>query len=307
MTPTTPTAAPGAAEFQKRPVNIWAIQWTGENLDAVMSFCSGNATYELMFRDNSEIVISTLEDGADKVAKHVADKGDWIIRGIKGEFYPCKPDIFEATYTAPPPPVGELHDEDMAQAMQESSYRAGAQAGYSLGVDDDRFGLQKLLSAHAYPRPTSSPLATVTFSASPEFERVMEILRSWKSAQDYTEQYSHLPEARDDISGAWESVIQARDAALALTPVVGAPQAAVDAVPNNPTNLPESLGETVHEALVGALQVRGYRADGDNVALARRTHLMAMEDRDLINMQKLLINKLKERTPPPEGGIGEPS
>ncbi len=42
--------------------------------------------------------ILTLEDGPNGEAKHVADPGDWIIRGIKGEFYPCKPDIFEATY-----------------------------------------------------------------------------------------------------------------------------------------------------------------------------------------------------------------
>lgn len=38
------------------------------------------------------IVIPTLE------GEHLASPGDWIIRGVKGEFYPCKPDIFEATY-----------------------------------------------------------------------------------------------------------------------------------------------------------------------------------------------------------------
>lgn len=42
--------------------------------------------------------VRTLEDGADGRAKHVADVGDWIIRGVKGEMYPCKPDIFAATY-----------------------------------------------------------------------------------------------------------------------------------------------------------------------------------------------------------------
>ena len=43
-------------------------------------------------------MIYTLEDGPDRRAKHFADIGDWIIRGVKGEYYPCKPDIFEATY-----------------------------------------------------------------------------------------------------------------------------------------------------------------------------------------------------------------
>jgi len=42
--------------------------------------------------------VMTLEDGADKRAKHVGDVGDWIIKGVKGELYPCKPDIFEQTY-----------------------------------------------------------------------------------------------------------------------------------------------------------------------------------------------------------------
>lgn len=91
------------ATYTKKPVAIQACQWTGENLDEVMKFCAGNATYELMFRGNSEIVIQTLEDGGDKIAQHVASKGDFIIQGVKGEFYPCKPDIFEATYSTAPP------------------------------------------------------------------------------------------------------------------------------------------------------------------------------------------------------------
>jgi len=42
--------------------------------------------------DCDETIIPTLEGG------HVASPGDWIIKGIAGEFYPCKPEIFEATY-----------------------------------------------------------------------------------------------------------------------------------------------------------------------------------------------------------------
>jgi len=43
--------------------------------------------------------IDTLEDGNDGQVKHMASIGDFIIKGVKGEFYPCKPDIFELTYT----------------------------------------------------------------------------------------------------------------------------------------------------------------------------------------------------------------
>lgn len=41
---------------------------------------------------DGRMVIATLEDG------HWVDLGDWVIKGVQGEFYPCKPDIFEATY-----------------------------------------------------------------------------------------------------------------------------------------------------------------------------------------------------------------
>lgn len=48
-------------QFRKKPVVIEAVQWTGDNLDAIMAFCAGNATYELMAKGNSELVIGTLE------------------------------------------------------------------------------------------------------------------------------------------------------------------------------------------------------------------------------------------------------
>lgn len=83
--------------YRKKPVVIEAIRWDGENLDEVMAFCNGDASYELMARGASELVIATLEDG-ESIARHVASVGDFIIKGVAGEFYPCKPDIFEKTY-----------------------------------------------------------------------------------------------------------------------------------------------------------------------------------------------------------------
>ena len=84
-------------KYTKKPVTIDAIIWNGENLDEVMNFCNGDASYELMARGSSELVIATLEDG-ESIARHVASVGDFIIKGVKGEFYPCKPDIFLMTY-----------------------------------------------------------------------------------------------------------------------------------------------------------------------------------------------------------------
>ena len=86
-------------KYRKKPVVIEAVQWYGENLDEVMTFCNGDASYELMARGTSELVIATLEDG-ESIARHVASVGDFIIKGVAGEFYPCKPDIFTATYEA---------------------------------------------------------------------------------------------------------------------------------------------------------------------------------------------------------------
>ena len=46
----------------------------------------------------AEAEIRTLEDGIHLTVKHIATEGDWIIKGVQGEFYACKPDIFEQTY-----------------------------------------------------------------------------------------------------------------------------------------------------------------------------------------------------------------
>jgi len=82
-------------KFRKKPVIIDAIQWTGKNTKEVESFIGKTLKKQLSVMRKGEIVslyIDTLEGG------HVASISDWIIKGIKGEFYPCKPDIFEQTY-----------------------------------------------------------------------------------------------------------------------------------------------------------------------------------------------------------------
>jgi hypothetical protein len=79
--------------YRKKPVVIEAVQWHGEsNCAEVFAFLGQDdhdVTDEL---DHSVIHIPTLE------GTMTAQAGDWIIKGVKGEFYPCKPDIFEATY-----------------------------------------------------------------------------------------------------------------------------------------------------------------------------------------------------------------
>lgn len=76
-------------KFRKKPVEIEAFQWNGESPHHWPAWARNNLSirYEI-----SNLQIDTLE-GA-----HRANKGDWIIKGVKGELYPCKSDIFEMTY-----------------------------------------------------------------------------------------------------------------------------------------------------------------------------------------------------------------
>jgi len=80
--------------FRKKPVVIEAVQWTGENVKEVEDFTS--STKVGYAEEYDTLTIPTLE------GDHTANKGDWIIKGVKGEFYPCKPDIFEQTYDEVP-------------------------------------------------------------------------------------------------------------------------------------------------------------------------------------------------------------
>jgi hypothetical protein len=86
-------------QFRKKPVVIEAIQWNPtdpDSVQAVLDFIpETQRRYMAEFSNRDEIIgIETLE------GLMVAKPGDWIIRGVKGEFYLCKPDIFAATYEA---------------------------------------------------------------------------------------------------------------------------------------------------------------------------------------------------------------
>lgn len=86
-------------KYRKKPVVIEAVQYTGENAPEIINWIweNGGDAENLCGRSvccdgQTGIRIPTLE------GIMVADLNDWIIKGVKGEFYPCKPDIFEATY-----------------------------------------------------------------------------------------------------------------------------------------------------------------------------------------------------------------
>lgn len=83
-------------KFQKKPVMIEAVQFTGSNHREVLSFVYPDLSEDAIVGAETmwlPVVIETLEGDM------TASPGDWIIKGVKGEFYPCKPDIFAATYS----------------------------------------------------------------------------------------------------------------------------------------------------------------------------------------------------------------
>ncbi len=86
-------------KYRKKPVVIEAVCWDGKNFDEVMQFMNEDLGSKLNYEDaeeyslkKGEVSIRTLE------GTMTASKNDWVIKGVKGEYYPCKPDIFEQTY-----------------------------------------------------------------------------------------------------------------------------------------------------------------------------------------------------------------
>lgn len=75
-------------KYRKKPVVVEAIQFDGINFYEVEQFAKGKTFYDL----SVGFCIDTLE------GKMLVSEGDYIIKGVEGEFYPCKPDIFHKTY-----------------------------------------------------------------------------------------------------------------------------------------------------------------------------------------------------------------
>lgn len=86
----------GVGRYRKKPVEIDAVQFKGSSTQAsaIDRWIAGEEYVEpgVATRDITTVEIVTLE------GTMTASMGDWIIRGLKGEFYPCKPDIFAASY-----------------------------------------------------------------------------------------------------------------------------------------------------------------------------------------------------------------
>jgi hypothetical protein len=113
-------------KYRKKPVEVEAIRFDGTNQAAIAAWM-GIVNYD----PNARLIhIATLE------GVMAAQPGDWIIRGVEGEFYPCKPAIFQATYEEVTAPV----EWSVAARAELARMRAQVATEIAEAIEDDGFG-----------------------------------------------------------------------------------------------------------------------------------------------------------------------
>lgn len=99
--------------YRKKPVEIEAIQFVGSNANEVLAWVTKfSLEDQVEWLPSGNLVVHTIEGDMTAIP------GDWIIKGIKGEFYPCKPDIFSDLYDLVETDQDWVLPEDYAEAAQ---------------------------------------------------------------------------------------------------------------------------------------------------------------------------------------------
>lgn len=132
-----------AMKYRKKPVVVEAVQWTGLNLEEIKKFVGGALTYIIndtawevgKGKPHVYMKIRTLEGDME------VSKKDFIIKGVNGEFYPCKPDIFQKTYD-PENDQQTVHNSDQSAKTDGRLIKADSlkdrASKYSLNEDEYR-------------------------------------------------------------------------------------------------------------------------------------------------------------------------
>lgn len=79
-------------QYVKKPIPVSALQWKGDNLEEIKAFCTNEEGKVMCFTNHNDLWIQTRE------GQLMAKVGDYIMKGIEGEFYPCAESIFNKTY-----------------------------------------------------------------------------------------------------------------------------------------------------------------------------------------------------------------
>lgn len=188
-------------QYRKKPVVIEAKQATGtpENNREIINWTRGSATPASMDEhpEHGECLsINTLEGAM------WARPGDWIIKGVKGEFYPCKPGIFAATYEAAPVMLPVIDPEPDAQEREIAAKTTRGCRGPSCGATDGPHSPECILEA----------AETQGWLDSPEAEEARQALAA-KSAALVT-----LADIEAEIGAEYSFTL---DKVLASCPLVG--------------------------------------------------------------------------------------
>ena len=98
-------------KYRKKPVVVDAVQYTGDNLEEVRQFVPEKV------RQDKPLGIRTLE------GVMLISVGDWIIKGVMGEYYPCKPEVFSETYEVADQSKGDTFEEWLWDVAKRVSIR----------------------------------------------------------------------------------------------------------------------------------------------------------------------------------------
>lgn len=98
--------------YRKKPVEIQAWQLTPENVAEVATWCGGRVVEEAKSSDPYDVYIGLDIPTLEGVMRAEVSSGDYVIKGVVGEFYSCRGDVFEKTY------------EDASKALHSTYYRA---------------------------------------------------------------------------------------------------------------------------------------------------------------------------------------
>ena len=142
-------------KFRKKPVTIEAEQFTDENKNRCFNFVRCNCVADRDGNGLPTLRIQTLE------GEMTASLGDWIIKGVKGEFYPCRPDIFAATYE-PAEDIANVADQTVDRSNANGVTQSGPAESVLLGgaaPTCDADGIRDTERAH---RPLSAENQALT-------------------------------------------------------------------------------------------------------------------------------------------------
>ena len=122
------------AKYVKKPVVIEAVEYNGVNKKEIEAFIGKKLdTIYTELKEPLELKIPTLEGDMK------ASKGDYIIKGIKGEFYPCKPDVFKSTYNV-------VEDNNGILSEGEKRVRTNFNVSSSKSVDEAKQLMAKAIN-----------------------------------------------------------------------------------------------------------------------------------------------------------------